>query len=83
MFFFFGYAHLLLQHLQKNLKALKQKKTFSMKSTNTFFLMLKKNQVLTYSLPLHAFSNPWKDQKIVRLSDVFMGKARKNWEQIG
>ena len=31
------------------------------------------NDLLTHSFLKHPFSTPWKDQKTVRFSDVFMG----------
>ena len=38
---------------------------------------------LIYLFPMHTFFTPWKRQKTLRFSDVFIGRERVHWEKNG
>ena len=38
---------------------------------------------LTHLFPMHPFSTPLKYKKILRFSDIFGGRKRVHWEQMG
>ena len=60
-------------------KLLKKNTRFPSLTNNTKKLYF----VLTHLFPMHPFTTPWKHQKTVKFSDVFMGRERMHLEQMG
>ena len=42
-----------------------------------------RSYLLTHLFPMHPFSTPWKHQKTLSFSDLFRGREKVHWEQVG